>query len=294
MDDENTNEDSVVDEQNVQETNEQSLVNQGTQKVANTGVDKLKKKVTEKASKEVKNAAVKKGAMMALSHILVYVIAFLITVIVLTGMAMLFVIVPGMIMDKLKSLGKAIGSAWASWFGEDETKTVEREQVYAVMDYVEEMGYNLKEHGFLTHYLDEDNLSAKDGRVYMDIERDYSDNGDVTDEDCEDELTPSNKDVFDPENDTAKLDEEQGVYRSENSGKIVAGCSDFIMQYIISDNYMYTIRNFNVVSGSWWGAVFEHLKGLFSDDMSNRRGMILLLHDSGVIGMADTSSYRNR
>ena len=39
MDDENTNEDSVVDEQNVQETNEQSLVNQGTQKVANIRFD---------------------------------------------------------------------------------------------------------------------------------------------------------------------------------------------------------------------------------------------------------------
>ena len=294
MDDENTNEDSVVDEQNVQETNEQSLVNQGTQKVANTGVDKLKKKVTEKATKEAGKAAVKKGVMMALSHVIVYVVIFLITLIVLIGIAMFFVTVPGMIMEKLKSLGKAIGDAWASWFGKSDDSFVEREQVYAVMDYVEEMGYNLKEHGFLTHYLDEDNLSAKDGRVYMDIERDYNDNGEVTDEECEDELTPSNKDVFDPENDTAKLDEEQGVYRSGNSGKIVAGCSDFIMQYIISDNYMYTIRNFNVVSKSWWGAVFEHIKGLFSDDMSHRRGMILLLHDSGVIGMADTNSYRNR
>ena len=239
----------------------------------------INKKVQDKATKAAANAAAKKGVTMALSHILVYVIIFIIAIVVLVGIAMFFVTMPGMVMDKLKKLAKVVGSKWAAWFGTPEYKQVDRKEIYEVMDYVEQMGYSLKEHGYLTHYLDENN-KASDGKVYLNVN-----NGNT-----ENELTSED---FDAENDTAELDKEQGVYRSGESGKIIAGCSEFITQYIISDNYLYTIRNFTVdTNGNGWIAVFDHIRALFNTSLSNRSGMISLLHDNGI-GTVSTNIFGN-
>ncbi len=279
MDDENQDSVSSTEENGIQESSNQSVVNSGAQRVANASTNKLKSKITEKATKEASKAAVKKGAMMALSHVMFYVIIFLVIIIVLVGIAMFFVTVPGMVMDKLKSLGKAIGNAWAAWFGKSTDTFVERKQVYGVMDYIEQMSYGLKEHGFLTHYLEESDKDTSNGRVYLKNKKGKK--TEVTSED------------FRKENDDeqAEFDEEEGVYRSSDTGKIIAGCSDFIMQYIISDNYMYTIRNFNLDT-NWWTAIFDHLAALFSDDMSNRKGMIYLIHDTGSVGSINYDFWR--
>ena len=223
MNDENPNEASTqMEEQQSQSSNQSMVANQ-----AKNAVSKGAKKITEQATKEASKMAVKKGVMMALSHIIAYAIIFIIALVVLIGVAMFFVTMPGMLMEKLKSLGKAIGNAWASWFGRSDDTFVDRKQVYEVMDYVEEMGYGLKEHGFLTHYLEEgDAVSTK--KVEYNGE-------DITHEDLENN-----------DEETVVYDEKQGVFRSSDTGLVVAGCSDFIMQYIISDNYMYTIRNFNL------------------------------------------------
>lgn len=275
MDEENPNEETTQMQEQQGQSNEQSMTKREGGGVAQAGADKLKKKITEKATQEAGKTAVKKGVMMALSHVIVYIVAFIIALVVLIGVAMFFVTMPGMLMEKLKALGKAIGDAWASWFGQSDDTFVDHKQIYEVMDYIEEMGYSLKEYGFLTHYLEEDDAVTTRKVEY---------NGEnITHEDLENN---SEEQVV--------YDEDQGVFRSSDSGKIVAGCSDFIMQYIISDNYMYTIRNFNVDTDNWWSAVFDHIKALFSDDMSNRRGMIFLLHDNGEIGMAKTNSRRNR
>ena len=279
MDDENQNNVSSTEESDIQESNNQSMVNSGAQKVANASTNKLKSKITEKATKEASKAAVKKSAMLALSHVMFYVIIFLVIIIVLVGIAMFFVTVPGMVMDKLKSLGKAIGNAWAAWFGKSTDTFVERKQVYGVMDYIEQMSYGLKEHGFLTHYLEESDKDTSNGRVYLKNKKGKK--TEVTSEDFRKEN----------EDEEAEFDEEEGVYRSSDTGKIIAGCSDFIMQYIISDNYMYTIRNFNLDT-NWWTAIFDHIAALFGDDMSNRKGMIYLIHDTGSIGTINYNFWR--
>ena len=262
-----------------------SNTSQGVQNTSSGGgkksalADKIKEKATKEASKKV---VAKKAVMMFLGHFIAIAVIILLALIVLIGIAMFFVTMPGMLMEKLKALGKAIGDAWASWFGGDDTARVDKKQVYEVMDYIEEMGYNLKEHGFLTQYLNEGNLNPNDGKVYQSVEWEYNEDSETW------EVKSKDQDIthedFKPEDDTAEFDKAQGVFRSGNSGNIIAGCSDFIMQYIISDNYMYTIRNFNVSTDNWWEAVFEHIASLFSDDMSRRRGMILLLYDSGDVG----------
>ena len=244
--------------------------------------NRIKNKIKDKAQKDVSKKAVKKAVMMALSYVIAYGIIFLIALVVLIGVAMFFVTMPGMLMEKLKALGKAIGDAWASWFGGDDTARVDKKQVYEVMDYIEQMGYGLKEHGFLTHYLTKEDLDSDDGRVYLtEVIRD--EDGNVTDTKKSDVTHEDFR--KDDDKEEAIFDDKQGVFRSSNSDLIIAGCSDFIMQYIISDNYMYTIRNFNVSTGDkWWLAVFEHIASIFSDNMDNRRGMILLLHENGEIG----------
>ena len=147
------------------------------------------------------------------------------------------------------------------------------------MDYIEQMSYGLKEHGFLTHYLEESDKDTSNGRVYLKNKKGKK--TEVTSEDFRKEN----------EDEEAEFDEEEGVYRSSDTGKIIAGCSDFIMQYIISDNYMYTIRNFNLDT-NWWTAIFDHIAALFGDDMSNRKGMIYLIHDTGSIGTINLNDVK--
>ena len=109
---------------------------------------------------------------------------------------MFFVSMPGMAMEKLKQISRDIGSAIARYFGADSTTQLTEEDVYEVLDYIEEMGYDLKGMGFLTDYVG----SADDG-----VER-------------------------------------------NDEGKINEAKSDFITAYLVSDNYVYTLKNDNIVT----------------------------------------------
>ena len=261
MNDDNQENVSMTEEtgQNQGQSSGQSMV--GTQ--AKNAVQKGAKKITEQATKEASKMAAKKTIMLALSHIIGYVVIFIIALVVLIGVAMFFVTMPGMVMNKLKNLLKAAGNAWCSWWGEDSTTQIDNRQVYEIMDYIEQMGYGLKDHGFLTHYLEEGDAVTTKKVEY--------DGDDITHEEM-------------LEDDTVVYDEKQGVFRGSSSGMIVAGVSDFIMQYIVSDNYVYTISNFNVTTSNPFSALFHHIKGLFVDDLDSRRGMITLYNDTGTIG----------
>ena len=52
----------------------------------------------------------------------------------------------------------------------------------------------------------------------------------------------------DDDGDKAILDEKQGVVRSSEDNKILRAKSDYISIYIMSDNYMYTLKNNNLVT----------------------------------------------
>jgi len=255
-------------EQNEGQSSQSLAQSNGSGAVRNTA-SKGVKKITEKAAKKAGEAAVKKGAMLALSHVIFWAAIIIIALIVLIGIAMFFVTMPGMVMSKLKNLIKAAGNAWCSFWGEDETEQIENRQVYEIMDYVEQMGYSLKGHGFLTHYLNQGDAVSTTKVMY--------DGEDITHEEM-------------MEDDQVEYDEDLGVFRGSSSGLIVAGVSDFIRQYIVSDNYVYTISNYNVTAKNPFSALFHHIKGIFADDLDSRRGMITLYNDSGTIG-ARGSSY---
>ena len=179
----------------------------------------------EKTSKAVQNFLKKGGAakhsmLAAIAPILGGIFAGLVILIIAIGLIMFFVTMPGMVMEQLKAIFKEAGNFIAAFFGADTTKQVESDEIYATLDYLEQMGYELKGEGFLTDYLtSEDQLNG--------------------------EVDKSNG---------VHVDEEVGVIRNDDDN-IIGAESDFIFAYIVSDNYVYTIKNKNLATrdpeGNW-------------------------------------------
>ena len=198
----------------------------------------------EKASKAVQNFLKKGGAakhsmLAAIAPILGGIFAGLVILIIAIGLIMFFVTMPGMVMEQLKALAGAIGDAIASWFGQNSAEQIDDEQIYGVMDYLEQMGYDLKGDGFLTDYVGTD---------------------------------PSG------------VEKEDDVISNAES--------DFIFAYLVSENYLYTIKNFNTTTEHWWEAVWDHLSALWSDNLGNRTGMLVFFHENGdEIGSTSDNAY---
>ena len=227
----------------------------------------------EKAAKAAKGAAnAGKAAangskfLTALGPILPYIgIALLIIIIIifLIGIIIFLITMPGMVMEQLKAMFHALGNKVAAFFGGDVTKQIEDEEVYEILDYLENMGYDLKGYGFLTEFMPND---------------------EVTKETVASKLGVS----------TSVLKEENGVIRNTEEDKIVAAESQFIYTYIMSDNYVYTVKNYNVINNSanedgfWkklWGgivAIGQKFAGIFVDEGAVwGKGMIYLENVNG-------------
>lgn len=149
----------------------------------------------------------------------------------------------------------------ACLLGEDTSTQFEDIEIYNVLNYLDEMGYDLKGYGFVTEFL-------------VDPNTEY-DRGTVEGEDVPETERKSTKD---------------GVIRDGNN-KVITGVSDFIEMYLISENYMYTIKNSNTATEHWWEALGDHIASLFTDDLSNKRGMLVFFHDDGTIGGSTDNAY---
>ena len=216
---------------------------QNDRSMSNKASESAKKKIQEKLSKTATKNAAKQTLVKALLPVLTWVLVFILILIIIIGIVMFFITMPGMVMDQIKELAREVGNAVASWFGADTTTQVQDVDIYETLDYLEQMGYDLKGYGFLTDYV-----------------------GDTQD----------------------------GVERDGETDKIINAESDFISTYLISDNYVYTIKNFNISTGNWFTALLAHLGSLFSAGQLNQywtRGMIDIWYDGGEIGKA--ASYYN-
>ncbi len=263
----------MKDEDNLEQNNEpeenlpaESMPQENdVQENQDTGKSLKSKKIQEKLSKSVTKNAAKKGLMKALLPILMWVLVFIIILIVIIGIVLFFITMPGMVIEQIKELAKDVGSAVASWFGEDTTTQVEDVDINKTLDYLEQMGYDLKGYGFLTKYLGEDeenNDGDKDGVIRFESEEEIQEAVDAN------EIESGTKEV----------------------GDIKEAESDFIKNYLVSDNYVYTIKNFNMTSDGWFLGALEHLASLFTGGQSNQywsRGMIDIWFDNGTIGIKD-------
>ena len=114
----------------------------------------IDKRVQEALSKSsIKNAA-SKSLIKVLLPILTWVLVFIIVLIIIIGIVLFFITMPGMVMSKLKELSLKVGNKISAFFGGDTTKQIEDKQIYEVLDYLEQMGYDLKGYGFLTESIE--------------------------------------------------------------------------------------------------------------------------------------------
>ena len=230
-----------------EENNQDNEVAQAQESSASRSKKSWSKKTTDAVKKAVKNWKGKSSVIAALGPILLWIFVALVILIVIIGLVMFLITMPGMVLEQLKALAKEMGDAVASWFGADVTTQVDDVEIYDTLSYLEQMGYDLKGFGFLTDYVG----TSKDG-----VERD--------------------------ENDV-----------------IINAESDFIMNYLISDNYVYTIKNFNIVNnkGGLLGILSglgQHLASFFTGGNSNQywsRGMLDIWHDTGVVGEKSSDYY---
>lgn len=204
------------------------------QESSNSKNNIVNKKIQERLSKSVKSNAVKKSLIKVLLPILIYIFIFLVILIIIIGIILFFITMPGMVIEQIKNLGKSVGNALKTWFGEDQTEQVEEVKFLETLDCLEQMNYDLKGYGFLTDYVGEDN---------------------------------------------------DGVERNVDDGKIINAESQFISSYLVSDNYVYTIKNFNQRSTNPIAAIGRHLASLFTLGQANQywtRGMIDIWIDNGI------------
>ena len=162
----------------------------------------LQKKIQERLSKSVTKNAAKQSLLHVLMPIITWAAVIIICIIILIGIIMFFITMPGMAMEQLKAYGKKVADAFSAFFGGDKTTQVGDEEIYGVLTYLEQMSYDLKGYGFLTDYLDSSN--------YLD-------------------------DVAESKKEDAHLDEKIGVTRDSND-EIINAESDFIFTYLVSDN----------------------------------------------------------
>ena len=215
-------------------------------------------------------AAGSASLMASLSYVLFWVALVILIIFVIIGLIMFFVTMPGMVMDKLKALFTQLGNYVAAYFGADTTEQISDVQIFETLDYLETMGWEIKTEGFLSEFIDE--------------------NTDLSE--VEDKL---------PENYT--LDERKGVIRNADDDTIAYAKSDFIFSYIMSDNYVYTLKNENLVTQEddvgFWGrvgagikAAWTKLRIFFADPFLDvkgtvddwGKGLIVLYYDTGRIG----------
>ena len=203
--------------------------------------EKVGKALQDKLKKDAgKKAAVKGKLAAAMGPVIFWASVAIVAIIIIIGIIMFFETMPGMVMEKLKALGKSIAKAWNSWWGSDDTQQVDNTQIYQALDYLHEMEYDLKGYGFLTKYVD---------------------------------------------------GEESGVKRDDN-GKITEAYSDYIKTYLASDNYVYTIKNHNLVTDSGWTAFWRHTVDFFGGSFGEKltRGLIAV-YKEGSKGTGDRGGY---
>ena len=122
---------------------------------------KAKDSAMKTVSKALKQHAHKLSLAGPLGTILLWIAAIIIALIIIIGIIMFLITMPGMVMEKLKTMSRTIGRAFANFFGGDTTSIVSDEEIYDTLTYLEQMNYDLKGLGFLTEFVglgyDDDN-----------------------------------------------------------------------------------------------------------------------------------------
>lgn len=142
-----------MDEENNVEGNSQNqgLVNQQNQ---SSLAQKVSENVGNRLVSNAKSKAAKQSLLKILGPILMKLGLALCVLILIIGFAMFLITMPGMAMEKLKQLLTKAGNSIAAFFGADTTTMIEDDEIYETLDYLKQMGYELKDMRFLDKIYD--------------------------------------------------------------------------------------------------------------------------------------------
>ena len=177
---------------------------QNQNSVGKQAANQAKEFAKQKAKEQLKKMAAKKGVAAAMGPVLFWAAIIIMVIILLTGIIAFLLTAPGLVTGKLKNYAETLAHTILNYWGGDTTQMeVSEEEQYKVLDYLEQMGYDLKGYGFI-----DSNVSNTESDNY---------------------------------------DQSQGVLRDPETGKIAEANSYLVMLYLSSDNYVYTVKNFNPV-----------------------------------------------
>ncbi len=214
-----------------------------TTKTIETTENKYKVIESNNKKKTGKETADKKKITEVFVPVIFWTIVSIIVVIILIGIIIFLSTMPGMVMDKIKSLNINIANATALFYGADLNKRMSNVKIFDILDYLEDMGYDLKGFGFLTDYYDLSNKDdIEDIRTALDLDKEKP-----------------FKDALASSSEGYKYDEKTGVFRNKDN-KIALAKSHFIFTYMVSDNYKYTIKDEDIVTEKNWNSFWSYIK----------------------------------
>ena len=103
----------------------------------------------------VKNRKTLKSTSRKIWKSLIIVLLIFFIIVVFISIALFFITMPSMVIDKVNEYSKSLGKQISNWFGIS-TSEIEEIEMYEIINYFENMGYDLKSYGFLTQYYNDD------------------------------------------------------------------------------------------------------------------------------------------
>ena len=235
-------EDGTEGQESSEEQSQQTESSQKKEsKSKNISVDKLKH--AEKIMTKLKSTKLMSFLAKFILPILPYIILIVVIIIIVIGLLMFLLTMPGMVIQKLQELADGFLAFLSNmWYGKETTMTSD-ESIISVADYLENMGYDLKAYGFVTDEVDNPVSSDFKGEV-----------------------------------ENAYIDA-NGIGRTKDG--ITNIKSDVLKTYLISDNYVYCVRNFNKNVQTAFSSFENFFGGLFKDPIYWGSGLISIYEEQG-------------
>ncbi len=207
------------------------------------------------------------GPIMPVLGYIAIIVAVLIAAI---GLLMFLLTMPGAILDKIKSIAADFGNALINLVV-GEANNVKQSQISDVATRLEDMGYDMYAYGF-----ESDKVKPEAGSNFWGSTVYHTEflNHEVKTHDFFDT-------DYKPDMDTLRVTDD-GILRDKNG--VVYIESDYIRAYLVSDNYVYMIRNnnFNLINAFKSIAELKFFRTLFSGNFGD--GLINLYHEGSGLG----------
>ncbi len=242
--------------------------------------NKNKKSVGQKASdiaqkaKQAKDIGTKVGKLSKilgpLMPVLGYIAIIVAVLIAAIGLLMFLLTMPGAILEKIKQLAQDFGNALINAVI-GEANNVKQSQISDVATRLEDMGYDMYAYGF-----ESDKIKPEAGSNFWGSTVYHTEflNNEVPTHDFFDA-------GYKPDMDTLRVTND-GILRDKNG--IVYIESDYIKAYLVSDNYVYMIKNNNFNLKNVFNSIvhLNFFRSLFGKGFGE--GLMALYHEGSGIG----------